>query len=91
MKKKIIYYIIGAVGCIIIDAAFIALAIHIDAPVSDYILMGIFLPIIDFLFLVLVGVCFEKPENKCLVIKLPGTVDDDKLPKLKIETEKLEE
>lgn len=25
----------------------------------------------------------EKSENKCLVIKLPGTVDDDSLPKLK--------
>lgn len=25
----------------------------------------------------------EKSGNKCLVIKLPGTVDDDSLPKLK--------
>ena len=83
MKKKIISYIIGILGCIIIDAAFVAIAIYHEAPVSDYILMGIFLPIIDFLFLVLVGVCFEKPGNKCLVIKLPGTVDNDKLPKLK--------
>ena len=83
MKKKIISYIIGILGCIIIDAAFVATAIYHEAPVSDYILMGIFLPIIDFLFLVLVCVCFEKPGNKCLVIKLPGTVDDDSLPKLK--------
>ena len=83
MKKKIISYIIGLLFCIIIDAAFVATAIHHEAPVSDYILIGIFLPIIDFLFLVLVNVCFEKPENKCLVIKLHATVDDDKLPKLK--------
>ena len=83
MKKKIISYIIGILVCIIIDACFVAIAIYHEAPVSDYILMGIFLPIIDFLFLVLVGVCFEKPLNKCLVIKLPGTVDDDSFPKLK--------
>ena len=83
MKKKIITYIIGILGCIIIDAAFVATAIYHEAPVSDYILMGIFLPIINFLFLVLVSICFEKPENKCLVIKLPGTVDDDSFPKLK--------
>ena len=83
MKKKIISYIIGALGCIIIDAAFIALAIHIDAPVSDYILMGIFLPIVDIAFLVFGSLCFEKSENKCLVIKLPSVVDDDELPKLK--------
>ena len=83
MKNKIISYIIGVLGCIIIDAAFVATAIYHEAPVSDYILMGIFLPIIDFLFLVLVGVCFEKPGNKCLLIKLPGAVDDDSLPKLK--------
>ena len=83
MKRKIITYTIGILGCIIIDAAFVATAIYHEALVSDYILMGIFLPIIDFLFLVLVGVCFEKPGNKCLVIKLPGTVDDDSLPKLK--------
>ena len=83
MKKKIISYIIGILGCIIIDAAFVATAIYHEAPVSDYILMGIFLPIVDFLFLVLIGVCFEKPENKCLVIKLPGAVYADELPKLK--------
>lgn len=83
MKRKIIAYTIGILGCIIIDSAFFAIAIHNNAPVSDYIIIGIFLPIIDFLFLVLVGVCFDKPGNKCLVIKLPGTVDDDSLPKLK--------
>ena len=83
MKRKIIAYTIGILGCIIIDAAFVAIAIHHESPVSDYILMGIFMPIVDFLFLVLVDVCFEKPGNKCLVIKLPGTVDDDSLPKLK--------
>ena len=83
MKRKIISCIISILSYIIIDAGFIAIAIYHKAPVSDYILMGIFLPIIDFLFLVLVGVCFEKPGNKCLVIKLPGTVDDDSLPKLK--------
>lgn len=83
MKKKIKVYFIGVLVCIIIDAAFIALAIHIDAPVSDYILMGIFLPIVDVAFLVFGSSCFEKPENKCLVIKLPGVVDDEELPKLK--------
>ena len=83
MKKKIISYIIGLLFCIIIDAAFIAIAIYHKALVYDYILMGIFLPIVNVAFLVLVGICFEKPENKCLVIKLPGTVDDDSLPKLK--------
>ena len=84
MKRKIIAYTIGILVCIIIDAAFVAIAIYHEAPVSDYILMGIFLPIIDFLFLVLVGFTLEKDlGNKCLVIKLPGTVDDDSLPKLK--------
>ena len=83
MKKKIISYVIGLLFCIIIDAAFVAIAIYHEEPVSDYILMGIFMPIIDFLFLVLVGVCFKKSGNKCLVIKLPGTVDNDSLPKLK--------
>ena len=83
MKKKIISYIIGLLFCIIIDTVFVAIAIYHKAPVSDYILMGIFLPIVDVTFLILVGVCFEKPENKCLVIKLPNTVDDDSLPKLK--------
>lgn len=83
MKKKIKGLFYGVIFCIIIDACFVAIAIHHEAPVSDYILMGIFLPIVDFLFLVLVGLTFEDSENECLVIKLPGTVDDDKLPKLK--------
>lgn len=83
MKKKIISYIIGLLFCIIIDAAFVAIAIYHEAPVSDYILMGIFLPIIDFLFLVFGSLCLKKSGKECLVIKLPGTVDDDSLPKLK--------
>lgn len=84
MKKKIISYIIGILGCIIIDAAFVATAIYHEAPVSDYILMGIFLPIADVAFLVFGSLCLkEESENKCLVIKLPDAVYDDKLPKLK--------
>ena len=83
MKKKIIAYIIGILVCIIIDAGYVAIAIHHEAPVSDYILMGIFLPIIDIAFLVIGSLCFEKSGNECLVIKLPDAVDDDELPKLK--------
>jgi hypothetical protein len=84
MKKKIIYYIIGALGCIIIDAGFVVIAIHNEAPVSDYILMGIFLPIVDVaLFLAFGSLCLKKSGKECLVIKLPGVVDDDELPKLK--------
>ena len=83
MKKKIISYIIGLLFCIIIDAAFVATAIYHEAPVSDYILMGIFLPIADVTFLLFGSLCLKKSGNKCLVIKLPGTVDDDSLPKLK--------
>lgn len=76
MKKKIISYIIGILGCIIIDAVYVAIGIYHEAPVSDYILMGIFLSIVDFLFLVLVSFTLEKDlGNKCLVIKLPGTVE----------------
>ena len=45
MKKEIISYIIGVFGCIIIDAGFVVIAIHNEAPVSDYILMGIFISI----------------------------------------------
>lgn len=82
MKKKIISYIIGILGCIIIDAAFVAIAIHHEAPVSDYILMSIFLPIVDIAFLAFGSLCYEKSGNKCLVIKLPGKVDNDELPKL---------
>ena len=64
MKKKIISYIIGILGCIIIDAAFVAIAIHHEAPVSDYILMCIFLPIVDIAFLVFGSLCLKKPGNK---------------------------
>ena len=83
MKKEIITYIIGILGCIIIDAAFVAIAIHHEAPVSDYILMGIFLPIVDIAFLVFGSLCLKKSGKKCLVIQLPDAVDDDSLPKLK--------
>lgn len=83
MKKKILAYIIGVLVCIIIDAVYVAIAIYHKAPISDYILMGIFFPIIDFLFLALVGLIFEDSENECLAIQLPDAVDDDNLPKLK--------
>lgn len=83
MKKKIIAYTIGILVCIIIDAGFVAIAIHHEAPVSDYILMGIFLPIVDVAFLAFGSLCLKKPGNECLVIQLPGVVDDDELPKLK--------
>lgn len=85
MKKKIKVYSIGILICIIFDIAFATLVtIYSKTPVSDYIIMGIFLLISDFIIL---GMSYtylkEKSENKCLVIKLPGTVDDDSLPKLK--------
>ena len=83
MKKKIIAYTIGILGCIIIDAGFVAMAIHNEAPVSDYILMGIFLPIVDVAFLAFGSLCLKKSGKECLVIKLPSVVDDDELPKLK--------
>lgn len=85
MKRKIIAYSIGILGCIIIDAGFVAMAVTFNTsrPFYDYIILGVFILLEDFLFLALVGVCFERPENKCLVIKLPGTVDNDSLPKLK--------
>ena len=85
MKKKIISYIIGILVCIIIDAGFVAMVVAFKAsrPFYDYIFFGVLALLVDFLFLAFVGLCFEKPENKCLVIKLPGTVDDDSLPKLK--------
>ena len=75
MKKKIISYIIGVLGCIIIDAGFVAIAIHHEAPVSDYILMGIFLPIIDVAFIAMGSLCLKKSGKECLVVKLPDTVD----------------
>lgn len=85
MKKKIKVYSIGVLVCIIFDVAFATfVTICNKTPASDYILMGIFLLISDFMIL---GLSYtylkEKSENKCLVIKLPGTVDDDSLPKLK--------
>lgn len=83
MKKKIITYTIGILVCIIIDATFVAIAIHHEAPVSDYILMDIFLPIVDIAFLVFGSLGLKKSGNECLVIKLPCAVDDDELPKLK--------
>lgn len=83
MKNKIICYIIGVLGCIIIDLGFVAIAIHHEAPVSDYILMSIFLPIVDVAFLVFGSLCLKKSGNECLVIKLPGAVDDEELPKLR--------
>ena len=82
MKRKIIAYTIGILGCIIIDAAFVAIAIHHEAPVSDYILMCIFLPIVDIAFLVFGSLYLNKSGNECLVIQLPDAVDDDELPKL---------
>lgn len=60
MKKEIKGLFYGVIFCIIIDAVYVAIAIHNEAPVSDYILMGIFLPIVDFLFLVLVDFTLEK-------------------------------
>lgn len=85
MKKKILYYIIGVLVCIIFDVAFATLVIICSKTlVSDCIIMSIFLLFSDFMIL---GMSYtylnEKSENKCLVIKLPGTVDDDNLPKLK--------
>lgn len=85
MKKKIISYIIGILGCIIIDAGFVAMVVAFKAsrPFYDYIFFGVLALLVNFLFLTFVGLYFEKPENKCLVIKLPGTVNNDSLPKLK--------
>ena len=85
MKRKIIAYTIGILGCIIIDAGFVAMAVTFNTsrPFYDYIFFGVLALLVDFLFLTFVGLFFEKPENKCLVIKLPGTIDDDSLPKLK--------
>ena len=85
MKRKIIVYTIGILGCIIIDAGFVAIAVTFNTsrPFYDYIIIGVLTLLVDFLFLIFVGLCFEKPENKCLVIKLPDTVDNDSLSKLK--------
>lgn len=83
MKKKIKVYSIGVLVCIIFDVAFATLVVLKEPPFSDYILMGIFLPIVDIAFLVFGSLCLKKSGNKFLVIKLPGVVDDDSLPKLK--------
>lgn len=74
MKKEIKGLFYGVIFCIIIDAVYVAIGIYHEAPVSDYILMGIFLPIVDFLFLVLVDFTFGD-------IQLPDEVDNE-LPKL---------
>lgn len=77
MKKKIKGLFYGVIFCIIIDAVYVAIGIYNKAPVSDYILMSIFIPIIDFLFLGLVSFNFED-------IQLPNIIDNE-LPKLKKE------
>ena len=66
MKKEIIAYIIGILGCIIIDAGLVAMVVAFGAsrPFYDYIIFCVLALIADFLFLVLVGVCFEKTGNK---------------------------
>ena len=85
MKKKIKVYSIGVLVCIIFDVAFATLVtICSKTPVSDYILMGIFLLISDFMILGMSSTYLkEESGNECLVIQLPDSVDDDKLPKLK--------
>lgn len=85
MKKKIKVYSIGVLACIIYDVAFATLVIICSkTPVSDYIMLSIFLLISDF---TIIGMSYtylkEESGNKCLVIKLPSTVDDDSFPKLK--------
>lgn len=85
MKKKIKVYSIGVLVCIIFDVAFATFVILCSKTlVSDCIMMSIFLLFSNFMIL---GMCYtylkEESENKCLVIKLPSTVDDDSLPKLK--------
>ena len=75
MKKKIISYIIGILSYIVINAGYVTIAIYYEASVSDYIFMGILLPIIDFLFLGLISFTFED-------IQLSNIIDNE-LPKLK--------
>ena len=79
MKKEIIAYIIGILGCIIIDAGLVAMVVAFGAsrPFYDYIIFGIFILFEDF------DICFENSENKYLVIKLPKAIDDNSLLKLK--------
>lgn len=77
MKKEIKGLFYGVIFCIITDVVFVSTAIHHEAPVSDYILMGIFLPIINVLSLFIIGLIVEELENK------PSGTEDDGLPKLK--------
>ncbi len=70
MKKEIKGLFYGVIFCIIIDAVYVVIGIYNEAPVSDYILMGIFLPIINFLFLGLVSFTFG-------YIQLPDIIDDE--------------
>lgn len=72
MKKEIKGLFYGVISCIIIDAVYIAIATHNEAPVSDYILMGFFLPIVDILSLFVIGLTIGGLENK-----LQGTLDDE--------------
>ena len=58
MKKEIKGLFYGVIFCIIIDAVYVTIGIYNEASVSDYILMSIFLPIIDFLFLGLISFTF---------------------------------
>lgn len=76
MKKEIKGLFMGIIFCIIIDAIYVAIGIYHKASVSDYILMGIFLPIVNFLFLVLVSFTFGNYSQ------LHDSIDDE-LPKLK--------
>lgn len=78
MKKEIKGLFYGVIYIIITDAGFVSIAIHHEASVSDYIIMGIFLPIINVLSLFMIGLIVEGLENK----KLHGT-EDNGLPKLK--------
>ena len=83
MKKEIKDLFYGVIFCIIIDTVYVAIGIYNKVPVSDYILMSIFLPIIDFLFIGLISLTFED-------IQLPNIIDNE-LPKLKKEQKKLKE
>lgn len=64
MKKEIKGLFYGVIYIIITDAVFVSIAIHHEAPVSDYILMGIFLPIINVLSLFIIGLIVDGLENK---------------------------
>ena len=77
MKKEIKGLFYGVIFCIIIDAICVVIGIYHESPVSDYILMSILLPIVNFLFLVLVSFTFGNYSQ------LPDSVDDEEQPKLK--------